>query len=156
MVAGLWPLLMHLHLTIPASGSVVEPVPEECYPAVPLPRAPVSSRRDSFAQEVAVIESAPLCLTDRETDSLIDPALGGPAPTNQYLISFTSRPIRCFPGRTPWMNQMRSRNWIFHLFLLHQVFIGLYGRETLRSRLVPLCCLTLRRNFRIVPCDTPR
>ena len=29
--------LMHLHLTIPASRSVVEPVPGECYPAVPLP-----------------------------------------------------------------------------------------------------------------------
>ena len=66
-------------LTIPESGSVVEPVPEECYPAVPFPRAPVSSRRVSFAQEVAVIESAPLCSTDREMDSLIDPALGGPA-----------------------------------------------------------------------------
>ena len=78
--------LTHLHLTNPASGSVVEPVPEEYYPAVPLPRAPVSSHWVSFAQEVAVIESAPLCSTDWETDSLIDPALGGPAPMDQLLI----------------------------------------------------------------------
>ena len=71
---------MHLHLTIPASGSAVEPVLEECYPTDPLLRASVFSCRVSFAQEVAIIESAPLCSTDHETDSLIEPELGGLAP----------------------------------------------------------------------------
>ena len=87
--------LMYLHLTIPASGSVVEPVPEECYPADLLPRVPVSFR------EVAVIESAPLCLTDRETDSLIDPALGGPASADQCLIQFHQLAYALFPGEDP-------------------------------------------------------
>ena len=90
--------LTHLHLTIPASGSVVEPVPEECYPAVPLPQVPMSSRRVSLAQEVPVIESAPLCSTDQETDSLIDPALGGPAPMDQCLMQFHQPAYALFPG----------------------------------------------------------
>ena len=93
--------LTHLHLTIPASGSVVEPVLEECYPAVPLPRAPVLSRRVSFAQEVAVIESAPLCPADRETDSLIDPAVGDPASADQCFIQFHQPVYMLCPGEDP-------------------------------------------------------
>ena len=93
--------LTHLHLTIPASGSVVEPVPEECYPAVPLPRVPVSSRRVSFTWEVAVIESAPLCPPDWETDSLIDPAVGGTASADQCLIQFHQPDYTMFPREDP-------------------------------------------------------
>ena len=93
--------LTHLHLTIPASGLVVEPVTEDCYPAVPLPRAPVSSRRDSFAREVAVIESPLLCPTDRETDSLIDPVVGDPASADKCLVQFHQPAYALFPGEDP-------------------------------------------------------
>ena len=37
--------LTHLHLTIPSSGSPLEPVPLECYPVVPLSRESAISRR---------------------------------------------------------------------------------------------------------------
>ena len=77
--------LTHLHLTIPASGLVVEPVPEKCYRLFRFPE-----RRCSFAWEVAVIESVPLCPADRETDSLIDPAVGDPvsvSPASLYAVS---------------------------------------------------------------------
>ena len=59
------------------------------------------SCRVSFAQKVAVIESAPLCSTDRETDSLIDPAVGGPAPADQCLIQFHQPAYTLFPGEDP-------------------------------------------------------
>ena len=79
--------LMHLHLIIPVSGSVLEPVPEECYPAVPLPRVSVLSRWPLFAREVVVIESAPLlCSKVRTLDSLIEPATRDPEPLDQCLI----------------------------------------------------------------------
>ena len=80
--------LTQLHITIPASGSVAEAVPEECFPPVPLPRALVLPRRVSFASEVTVLGTAPESSADREPTSLCPPALpdrcrrtgaGGPA-----------------------------------------------------------------------------
>ena len=54
------------------------------------------------------------------------------------------RMFGCLGNPVMWM---MHRHWMFRLFRLHQVFIELYGRETLRNQLVHLCCLTLRRSF---------
>ena len=53
-------------------------------------------RRVSFAREVAVIESAPLCSTDKKTDYVIDPA----APSDQCLI-VSPVGLSLFPGEDP-------------------------------------------------------
>ena len=103
--------LTHLHLTIPSSGSVSEPVPEECYPVVPLPRESATSRRVSFTQEVAVIESS-LCLFSPvgTPDSLTEPKKGETrSHSTGVSYSSTSR-ITCYsPGRNPWMTRTGSR-----------------------------------------------
>ena len=52
--------LTHLHITIPASGSVTEAVPEESFPPVRYSRkVVVPPRRVSFSGEVTVLGSVP-------------------------------------------------------------------------------------------------
>ena len=85
--------LTHLHLTIPASGSVGEKVPEECFPPVLLPRGSVSTQRVLFASRVAVIDSMP--------ESLGDQAMEGPEPTGSSDILIHRPTYQLFPGRDP-------------------------------------------------------
>ena len=85
--------LTQLHITIPASGSVTEPVPEDCFPPVPLPRALVSSRRISFACEVTVLGTAP------EPTSLGPPALPDPVPVDLLDIQIHEPVYTLFPEK---------------------------------------------------------
>ena len=94
--------LTHLHLTVPSSGSILEPVPGECYPVVPLPRESTISRRVSFAREVAVIESTPfLCSPAGAPDSLTEPATGDPVPRDQGMMQFDQPDYMLFPREEP-------------------------------------------------------
>ena len=83
--------LTQLHITIPASGSVAEAVPEECFPPVSLPRTLVSSRRVSFASEVIVLGTAPDSLADREPTSLCPPVMPDPVTLPQWFRNRTFR-----------------------------------------------------------------
>ena len=65
--------LTQLHITIPAAGSGGEPVLEECFPSIPLPRVSAVPCRVSFASEVAVLGVSP------ESRSVAKSDAGGPA-----------------------------------------------------------------------------
>ena len=94
--------LTHLHLTVPSSGSILEPVPGECYPVVPLPRELMISCRVSFAREVAIIESTPLSCSPAEApDSLAAPSTGDPAPLDQVFIQFNQPHYMLFLREEP-------------------------------------------------------
>ena len=67
--------LTDLHISIPASGSVTEAVPESCFPHVPLIPALASSHRVSFARKITVIGAAAESAAVREPTSLSPPAL---------------------------------------------------------------------------------
>ena len=107
--------LTHLHITIPASGSVTEAVPEDCFPHVPLPRVLVSFRRVSFASKVTVLGTVPESLADREPTSL-----GPPAPPEPVLVDlldiFMNRSIRCSLRRILRTLPLWFRNWTFRCF----------------------------------------
>ena len=63
--------LTHLHLTIPSSGSITEPVKDECNPSAILPNRPVKPARVSFAEDVKTIEVL-LTLSSSEVPSSPD------------------------------------------------------------------------------------
>ena len=77
--------LTDLHISIPASGSVTEAVPESCFLHVPLTPSLVSSRRVSFARQVTVIEDATEYAAVREQTLRSSPALSEPAPMDIQL-----------------------------------------------------------------------
>ena len=82
--------LTQLHITIPASGSGGEAVPEECFPTVPLPRVSMVTRRVSFATEVSVLGASP------ESNRLPDP---GPVKLSDIQIHDPANPS--FPEEDP-------------------------------------------------------
>ena len=94
--------LTHLHLTIPSSRSISEPVPGECYPVVLLPQESVISRLVSFAQEIAIIESTPLSGSLAEApDSLTEAATGDLKPPDWGIIQFNQPDYMLFPREEP-------------------------------------------------------
>ena len=128
--------LTQLHITIPASGSVAEAVPEDCFPPVPLPRALVSSRRVSFASEVTILGTAPESSADRKPTSLC------------RIFRLMNRSTHCFLRRIPWTLLLWFRNWTFRCFLPRRVSIASSGRGPLRDRAAPLPRLTYLRTCR--------
>ena len=93
--------LMYLHITIPASGTGLPAVLEECFPPVPLPRTLLSSRRVSFTRDVAVIASAPGSSPDWEPSSLQDRVMEGPEPAVSPDIQIHQPIYTLFPGEDP-------------------------------------------------------
>ena len=98
--------LTHLHIMIPASGTGLPAVPEECFPPVPLPQTLLSSRRVSFARDVAVIASTPGYSPERELSSLQDRLMEGPEPATSPDIQIHQPIYTLFPGRTPWTSRL--------------------------------------------------
>ena len=93
--------LTHLHIMIPASGSVTEAVLKDCFPHVPLPQALVSSRRVSFASKVTVLGTVPESSADREPTSLGPPALPEPVPVDLLDIQIHEPVYALFPEEDP-------------------------------------------------------
>ena len=71
---------MNKLFSIPALGSVMEAVPEGCFPHVPLIPALASFRRVSFARKITGIGAAAESAAVREPTSLNPPALPKPVP----------------------------------------------------------------------------
>ena len=133
-------------------GSATEPVREERYPVVPLLRESVTSRRVSFAQEVAVIESTSCLFSLVGTpDSLTEPKTGDPEPLDRGLIQFIQPDYMLFPREEP-KDDSDGVSTFFRLFLPRQAFIRLFDRVISRSWLAPLHFLTRLLQF---PDGTP-
>ena len=92
---------LHKSITILASESVAEAVPEECFPPVPLPRALVLSRRVSFASVVTILGTAPESSADREPTSICPPALLDPVPVDLPDIQIHEPVYTLFPEEDP-------------------------------------------------------
>ena len=116
--------LTHLHITIPASGMGLPVVPEECFPLVLLPRTSLSSRRVSFARDVAVLSSSPGSSPDRGPSSLQDRAVEGPEPVVSSDIQIHHPIYTLFPGEHPMDESPMSLYRIFRFLPPRRVSTG--------------------------------
>ena len=90
--------LTHLHISIPASGSAVGAVPEECFPSVPLPRVSMDPRRVSSPVRLQ------FCVLPRNRSSCLIRCQW-----TYRIFRFMTRSIPVFRRRIIWTSLPRFR-----------------------------------------------